>query len=110
MKDNESLDAATVITQIWEKSGAGGFFAGLGSRCVWAGAIIAGQFLLYEVFKGVFQVCHCTHSRVVVPMLYVEQKMSRSATPMRCETRTIECEARDPDVLITGLCRSLATI
>ena len=67
MKDNESLDAATVITQIWEKSGAGGFFAGLGSRCVWAGAIIAGQFLLYEVFKGVFQVSHCTYSRGVVP-------------------------------------------
>ena len=66
MKDNESLDAATVITQIWEKSGAGGFFAGLGSRCVWAGAIIAGQFLLYEVFKGVFQVSHCTYSRGVV--------------------------------------------
>jgi len=26
------------------------------SRCVWAGAIIAGQFLLYEVCKGVFQI------------------------------------------------------
>lgn len=56
MKDSESVDAATVISEIWQKRGAQGFFAGLGSRCVWAGAIIAGQFLLYEVCKGVFQI------------------------------------------------------
>lgn len=56
MKDSESLDAATVIAQIWQKGGPTGFFAGLGSRCVWAGAIIAGQFLLYEVFKNTFQI------------------------------------------------------
>jgi len=56
MKDSESVDAATVISEIWKKAGPTGFFAGLGSRCVWAGAIIAGQFLLYEVCKGVLQI------------------------------------------------------
>jgi len=56
MKDAESVDAATVISEMWAKGGPTGFFAGLGSRCVWAGAIIAGQFLLYEVCKGVFQI------------------------------------------------------
>lgn len=31
-QDSESVDAATVITQIWQKGGPKGFFAGLGSR------------------------------------------------------------------------------
>jgi solute carrier family 25 (mitochondrial phosphate transporter), member 3 len=37
----------------------GGFvslYRGLGSRCVWAGSIIAGQFLLYDVFRTYFGV------------------------------------------------------
>lgn len=37
-----------------EKDGVGSLFRGLGSRCVWAGCIIAGQFLLYDVFRGIF--------------------------------------------------------
>ncbi len=31
-------------------------FRGLGSRCVWAGSIIAGQFMLYDVFRAYFHV------------------------------------------------------
>jgi solute carrier family 25 phosphate transporter 3 len=31
--------------------GVGSLFRGLASRCVWAGSIIAGQFLLYDVFR-----------------------------------------------------------
>ncbi len=40
-QDTASVDAATVIGEIWRKGGPKGFFRGLGSRCVWAGAIIA---------------------------------------------------------------------
>eukprot|EP00550_Attheya_septentrionalis_P008178 CAMPEP_0198297416 /NCGR_PEP_ID=MMETSP1449-20131203/36799_1 /TAXON_ID=420275 /ORGANISM="Attheya septentrionalis, Strain CCMP2084" /LENGTH=653 /DNA_ID=CAMNT_0043998335 /DNA_START=228 /DNA_END=2189 /DNA_ORIENTATION=+ len=39
-------------TLMVEKEGAGSLFRGLGSRCVWAGSIIAGQFLLYDVFRS----------------------------------------------------------
>jgi len=36
--------------------GFGGFFLGLGSRCIWSGAIIGGQFTLYDVFKQLLHV------------------------------------------------------
>ena len=36
------------------KDGVGSLFRGLGSRSVWAGCIIAGQFLLYDVFRTFF--------------------------------------------------------
>jgi solute carrier family 25 phosphate transporter 3 len=39
-----------------EESGTASLFRGLGSRCVWAGSIIAGQFLLYDVFRDYFGV------------------------------------------------------
>jgi solute carrier family 25 (mitochondrial phosphate transporter), member 3 len=39
-----------------EKEGVGSLFRGLGSRCVWAGSIIAGQFLLYDIFRTSFGV------------------------------------------------------
>ena len=45
------LDGAKIMVQ---RDGVGSLFRGLGSRCVWAGCIIAGQFLLYDVFRGLF--------------------------------------------------------
>jgi solute carrier family 25 phosphate transporter 3 len=39
-----------------EENGASSLFRGLGSRSVWASAIIAGQFLLYDVFRNYFGV------------------------------------------------------
>jgi len=42
--------------QMVAKDGPGSLFRGLGSRCVWAGSIIAGQFLLYDVFRTFFGV------------------------------------------------------
>ena len=39
-----------------EEDGVGSLFRGLSSRCVWAGSIIAGQFLLYDVFRTIFSV------------------------------------------------------
>ena len=39
-----------------EEEGISSLFRGLGSRCVWAGSIIAGQFLLYDVFRTYFGV------------------------------------------------------
>ena len=39
-----------------EEDGPGSLFRGLGSRCLWAGSIIAGQFLLYDVFRTAFGV------------------------------------------------------
>lgn len=41
-----------VAEDIFAKQGVGGFFTGLGSRCVWAGCIISGQFFLYDVCKS----------------------------------------------------------
>lgn len=42
---------------IMSELGLGGFFLGLPSRCLWSGAIIAGQFFLYDLFK---QALHLT--------------------------------------------------
>lgn len=39
-----------------EKDGVSSLFRGVGSRCVWAGSIIAGQFLLYDIFRAMFGV------------------------------------------------------
>ncbi|KAL7489726.1 hypothetical protein ACHAW6_015417 [Cyclotella cf. meneghiniana] len=46
-----AFDGAKMMVQ---QDGVGSLFRGLGSRCVWAGCIIAGQFLLYDVFRGLF--------------------------------------------------------
>lgn len=45
-----------VGSQIYAEEGLPGFFAGLGSRCVWAGCIISGQFTLYDICKAAFGV------------------------------------------------------
>lgn len=45
------LDGAKVMVQ---EGGVGSLYRGLGSRCIWAGCIIAGQFLLYDVFRAAF--------------------------------------------------------
>lgn len=56
MKDSKSVDAATVVLDIWNTMGPKGFFSGLASRCAWAGIIISGQFLLYDIGKNVLQI------------------------------------------------------
>jgi solute carrier family 25 phosphate transporter 3 len=45
------LDGAKMMVR---EEGLGSLFRGLGSRSVWAGCIIAGQFLLYDVFRAYF--------------------------------------------------------
>lgn len=47
------LEASQVMVK---EGGVGSLFRGLGSRCLWAGSIIAGQFLLYDVFRSLFGV------------------------------------------------------
>jgi solute carrier family 25 (mitochondrial phosphate transporter), member 3 len=44
------------VQQMIANDGPSSLFRGLGSRCVWAGCIIAGQFLLYDIFRTVFGV------------------------------------------------------
>ena len=39
-----------------EEGGVSSLFRGLGSRCLWAGSIIAGQFFLYDIFRSAFGV------------------------------------------------------
>ena len=47
-----------------QKDGVSSLFRGLGSRCVWAGCIIAGQFLLYDLFRGMFGITGADLSQV----------------------------------------------
>ena len=56
MKSSTTLSFTDAMSKIYNKYGLQGFFLGLSSRCVWAGSIIAGQFLLYDVGKNLFQV------------------------------------------------------
>merc|ERR1712217_831918 len=45
-----------VAGEIYTTLGPSGFFLGLGSRCLWAGCIISGQFFLYDVCKSLLGV------------------------------------------------------
>jgi len=45
------LDGARTMVR---EEGAASLFRGLGSRSIWAGCIIGGQFLLYDVFRSFF--------------------------------------------------------
>ena len=38
--------------QMVQQDGVGSLFRSLGSRCVWTGSIIAGQFLFYDIFRS----------------------------------------------------------
>ncbi|GAB5036320.1 mitochondrial substrate carrier family protein [Nannochloropsis oceanica] len=44
------------VSSILTENGLGGFFVGLGTRCLWSGSIISGQFLLYDVFRSLLHV------------------------------------------------------
>jgi solute carrier family 25 (mitochondrial phosphate transporter), member 3 len=44
------------VRRMIDQDGPAALFRGLGSRCVWAGSIIAGQFFLYDIFRSVFGV------------------------------------------------------
>jgi solute carrier family 25 phosphate transporter 3 len=52
-KDGSFFETGQVIV---EESGVPGLWAGFGPRCVWAGSIISGQFLLYDVFRDLLDV------------------------------------------------------
>eukprot|EP00977_Amphora_coffeiformis_P000083 scaffold19_cov169-Amphora_coffeaeformis.AAC.8 len=39
------------LQQLWMEEGPGALWRGLGSRSIWAGSIIAGQFFLYDIFR-----------------------------------------------------------
>jgi len=45
-----------VLTRFLNEEGVRGLFNGLGSRCLWSGSIIGGQFFLYEVFRNMLGV------------------------------------------------------
>jgi len=44
------------VSSILTEKGPGGLFVGLGTRCLWSGSIISGQFLLYDVFRNLLHV------------------------------------------------------
>ena len=52
------------ITQMIEEGGLRSLFRGVGGRSVWAASIIAGQFLLYDVFRSFFGVTVADLSQV----------------------------------------------
>lgn len=56
MKNDDNLGVWEGSCLMVEESGVSSLFRGLGSRSVWASAIIAGQFLLYDVFRNYFGV------------------------------------------------------
>lgn len=49
-----NLSVLEGASKMVREGGVKSLFNGLGSRCVWAGCIIAGQFLLYDVFRAAF--------------------------------------------------------
>lgn len=50
--DNVSFGVLDGGMMMVEKEGVGSLFRGLGSRCLWASAIISGQFFLYDIFRS----------------------------------------------------------
>jgi solute carrier family 25 phosphate transporter 3 len=61
------ISSARIMIQT---GGIGALFQGLGCRCVWAGSIIAGQFLLYDVFRTLFGVTANDLSQVLQVDIY----------------------------------------
>lgn len=55
-RDPGRATIANTIRDITDERGLGGLFLGLPSRIVWSGAIISGQFLLYDVCKTALHV------------------------------------------------------
>jgi solute carrier family 25 (mitochondrial phosphate transporter), member 3 len=59
-KDSRSNSGGTSIVdglqRMIAEEGISTLFRGLGSRCVWSACIIAGQFLLYDIFRTLFGV------------------------------------------------------
>mmetsp|Transcript_14940 Transcript_14940/g.22611 ORF Transcript_14940/g.22611 Transcript_14940/m.22611 type:complete len:731 (-) Transcript_14940:138-2330(-) len=56
MKQEEGISAQQAIKNLVKRFGPAGLFIGLPSRVLWAAPIIAGQFLLYDLFKNTLQV------------------------------------------------------
>lgn len=44
------------VINLWRSGGPARFFTGIGSRCVWSGSIISGQFFLYDIAKTIFAI------------------------------------------------------
>jgi hypothetical protein len=63
--DGGNLNLLEATQAMVAEDGIGSLFRGIGSRCVWAGSIIAGQFLLYDVFREFFRVSSDDLSEVV---------------------------------------------
>ena len=59
---NSVIEGAKIMI---ENEGISSLFRGLGSRCLWAGCIIAGQFGLYDVFRSLFGVSGDNLSQVL---------------------------------------------
>lgn len=55
-RDSGRASIPGTIRNVVREQGPGGLFLGLGSRIVWSGAIISGQFLLYDVCKTALHV------------------------------------------------------
>ena len=55
-RDPGRASIPSTVTTIVEERGVRGLFLGLPSRIVWSGAIISGQFLLYDVCKTALHV------------------------------------------------------
>jgi len=55
-KSSERSSIPETIKAIVDERGLKGLFLGLPSRIVWSGAIISGQFLLYDVCKTALHV------------------------------------------------------
>ena len=51
MSSNSNSLLSSVSTMV-ENEGVSSLFRGLGGRCIWAAAIISGQFVLYDVFRS----------------------------------------------------------
>jgi len=55
-RKGESIDVIRGCRMMIEEDGVGSLFRGLQSRCIWAGCIIAGQFLLFDLFRILLRV------------------------------------------------------
>jgi len=56
LASSPELGLCGAAASLWSKGGASAFFAGFRTRAVWAAAIIAGQFLVYDVVKTLCKV------------------------------------------------------
>jgi len=88
LASSPELGIGGAAAKLWSRGGISAFFAGVITRCVWAAAIIAGQFLVYDAVKTLCKVMSANLSQGAA-VLETTLSSRRAAAARRSDTVTV---------------------